>query len=42
MRTVDVGVGHNHNFVVTQLFDVEIFTANAGAHGLNERAYFLR
>ena len=41
MRPVDVSVGHDHNLVIAQLFNVEIFAANARAHGLNERAHFL-
>ena len=41
MRAVDVGVGHDHDLVIAQLFDVE-FVADPGAERLNQRADFLR
>ena len=41
MRAVDIGVGHDNDLVITQLFNVEIITANARAHCLNERANLL-
>ena len=40
MRAIDVGVGHDDDLVVAQLFQVEI-VANARAHRLDERAHFL-
>ena len=32
MRTVDVGVGHDYNSMITQLAQVEFFLADTGAH----------
>ena len=41
MRTVNVSVGHDHDLVIAQFLNVEIFASNACAHGLNQRADFL-
>ena len=40
MRTIDVSVGHDDDFVVAQLLDIEVFATNARSHRLNERANF--
>ena len=40
MRAVDVGVGHDHDLVIAQLFQVELVT-QACAHRLDQRADFL-
>ncbi|EAQ28787.1 hypothetical protein NAP1_14348 [Erythrobacter sp. NAP1] len=37
VSAVDVSVGHDHDLVIAQLFEVE-FVANAGAHRLDQRA----
>ena len=39
MRTIDVGVGHDDDFAVTQFADVEVFT-NAGLQSLDQRSDF--
>jgi hypothetical protein len=42
VRTVHVGVGHDDDFVVARLVDVELIAADAGADRGDERADFLR
>ena len=41
MRTIHVSVGHDDDFVVTQLFDVEFVAANSGAKRHDKVADFL-
>src|SRR3546814_6176386 len=41
MRAVDVGVGHNHDLVIAQLFEVELI-ADSRPERLDQRADFLR
>ena len=31
MRAINIGIGHDDDFVIAQLFDIEIFAANARA-----------
>ncbi len=40
MRTIDVGVGHDDDFVVAQLGDIEFLMADAGAERRDKRADF--
>ena len=40
MRAIDIGVGHDDDLVIAQLFEVEL-VADAGAHRLDQRADFL-
>ena len=42
MRSVHVSVGHDDDAVVTQLVDVEFFSANAAAQRRDQRADFGR
>src|SRR3546814_16874459 len=41
MRAVDVGVGHDDDLVIAQLFQVEIVPADSGAKRLDQRPDFL-
>ena len=41
MRAIDVGVGHDDDLVVAQLFDVEFVAADAGAKRGDQCADFL-
>src|SRR3546814_9790210 len=41
MRAVDVGVGHNHDLVIAQLFEAELI-ADSRPERLDQRADFLR
>ena len=42
MGAVDVGVGHDHDLVIAQLFEVELLVADGRAERLDQRADFLR
>ena len=39
VRSVDVGVRHDDDLVVAQLFQVEVFTADAAAKGRDHRPH---
>ena len=41
MRTIDVGVRHDDDFMVADFIDIKIIAANASAQGGNQRADFL-
>ncbi|GIR10332.1 MAG: hypothetical protein CM15mP21_5940 [Hyphomicrobiales bacterium] len=38
MRAINIGIGHDDDFVIAQFFDIEIFAANARAERGNQRA----
>ena len=38
MRTINVSIGHDDDFVIAHLIDVEVVTADASAKGGNKRA----
>ena len=42
MRAVNIGIGHDDDFVIAQFLDIKIFAANAGAQRGDERADFIR
>ena len=41
MRAVNIGIGHDDDFVITQFLDIEIFAANAGAKRGNQCTDFI-
>ena len=41
MRTIDVSVCHDHNFMIAQLFDIEFIATNACAQRHDQIANFL-
>ena len=40
MGAIDVGVGHQDDFVIAQFFNVEFFPANAGTQSRDQSADF--
>ena len=40
MRTIDVGVGHDDNAVITQFVGIELFSSNSTTHSGNQSTYF--
>ena len=42
MRTVNIGIGHNYNFMIATFIGIKIITSDTGAQSGNNRADFSR